>query len=316
MTRLLSFMAAAALLTAATAASAASAETIGFSQVGTESDWRTAFTADMREEAKIRGIDLRVDDAQQSVERQFAAVRRFIADHVNAIVIAPVVVTGWTSVLKEAQAANIPVFIADRAVDADPSLFVARIAADFNLEGRLAAAWLAQASRGRCAIVELQGTGGSAPAIERKKGFASIIAQFPGMRIIRSEGGDFTTDGGRRVMAGFIKSTTGLKDVCAVWAHNDNMLLGAIEEMKSAGLHPGKDVLTISVDGVPGIFRAMLAGEASASVELKSDIGKYIFDVVQGYLGGKHDYTKWVLIPSDIHTPEDAAKMLQRRAVF
>jgi len=308
MVRFVSFMAA-ALLTMATAASA---ETVGFSQVGTESDWRTAFTADMQAEAKIRGINLHFDDAQGSVDQQFAAVRHFIAERVDAIVIAPVVVTGWTPVLQEAQAAHIPVFIADRAVEANPSLFVARIAADFNLEGRLAGSWLAQASRGRCAIVELQGTSGAAPTIERKKGFATVISQFPGMRIIRSEVGDFTTEGGRRVMAEFIKSTDGLKDVCAVWSHNDNMLLGAIEAMKSAGLHSGTDVLTISVDGVPDIFRAMLAGEANASVELKSDIGKYILDVVQGYLGGKHNYPKWVVIPSDLHTPEDAAKMLER----
>jgi len=308
MVRFVSFMAA-ALLTMATAASA---ETVGFSQVGTESDWRTAFTADMQAEAKIRGINLHFDDAQGRVDQQFAAVRHFIAERVDAIVIAPVVVTGWTPVLQEAQAAHIPVFIADRAVEANPSLFVARIAADFNLEGRLAGSWLAQASRGRCAIVELQGTSGAAPTIERKKGFATVISQFPGMRIIRSEVGDFTTEGGRRVMAEFIKSTDGLKDVCAVWSHNDNMLLGAIEAMKSAGLHSGTDVLTISVDGVPDIFRAMLAGEANASVELKSDIGKYILDVVQGYLGGKHNYPKWVVIPSDLHTPEDAAKMLER----
>jgi ABC-type sugar transport system substrate-binding protein len=308
MVRFVSFMAA-ALLTMATAASA---ETVGFSQVGTESDWRTAFTADMQAEAKIRGINLHFDDAQGSVDQQFAAVRHFIAERVDAIVIAPVVVTGWTPVLQEAQAAHIPVFIADRAVEANPSLFVARIAADFNLEGRLAGSWLAQASRGRCAIVELQGTSGAAPTIERKKGFATVISQFPGMRIIRSEVGDFTTEGGRRVMAEFIKSTDGLKDVCAVWSHNDNMLLGAIEARKSAGLHSGTDVLTISVDGVPDIFRAMLAGEANASVELKSDIGKYILDVVQGYLRGKHNYPKWVVIPSDLHTPEDASKMLER----
>jgi ABC-type sugar transport system substrate-binding protein len=295
-------------------ATSASAETVGFSQVGTESDWRTAFTADMRKEAKLRGIDLHVDDAQQNVERQFAAIRRFIAERLDAIIIAPVVVTGWTPVLQEAQAAHIPVFIADRSVDADASLYVARIAADFNLEGRLGGSWLAQASRGRCNIVELQGSAGAAPTIERKKGFATVISQFPGMRIVRSESGDFTTEGGQRVMAGFIKSTDGLKDICAVWSHNDNMLLGAIDTMKSAGLHPGKDILTISVDGVPGIFRAMLAGDANASVELKSDIGKYIFDVVQGVLQGKHDYPKWVLIPSDLHTPEDAAKMLERRA--
>lgn len=302
---------AAALMTVATSVSA---ETVGFSQVGSESDWRTAFTADMQAEAKARGITLQFDDAQGSVDQQFDAVRRFIAERVDAIVIAPVVVTGWTPVLKEAQAAHIPVFIADRSVDADPSLFVARIGNDTNLEGRLAGSWLAQASRGRCTIVELQGTVGSAPAIGRKLGFAALIGQFPAMRIIRSESGDFTEEGGRRVMQEFIRSTDGLKGVCAVWAHNDNMQLGAIEAMKAAGLHPGKDLLMISVDGVPGIYRAMLAGEANASVEVKSDIGKFVFDVVQGYLQGKRDYPKWVLIPSDLHTPEDAAKMLQRHA--
>jgi galactofuranose transport system substrate-binding protein len=307
MVRILSFVAA-ALLTV----SVASAETVGFSQIGAESDWRTAFSANMQSVAKTRGIDLHFDDAQGSVDRQFAAVRRFIAEQVDAIVIAPVVVSGWTPVLKEAQAAKIPVFIADRSVDAEPSLFVARIGNDTNLEGRLAASWLAQASRGRCAIVELQGSIGSAPAIGRRTGFAAVIAQFPGMRVIRSESGDFTREGGRRVMTDFIKSTNGLKDVCAVWAHNDDMMLGAIEAMKSAGLRPGKDVLMISADGVPGIYRAMLAGEANATVEVKSDIGGYIFDVVQGYLNGKRDYPKWVLIPNDLHTPDDAAKMLER----
>jgi simple sugar transport system substrate-binding protein len=288
----------------------ARAQTVGFSQVGTESDWRTAFTADMKAEAVKRGITLKFADAQQKKENQFAAVRGFISEKVDAIVIAPVVVTGWDQVLQEARAARIPVFIADRAVDSDPSLFVARIAADFNLEGRLAGAWLAQASRGSCNVVELQGTIGAAPTIDRKQGFTAMISQFPGMRIVRSESGDFTAEGGQRVMERMIKSTNGLKGVCAVWSHNDNMLLGAINAMHAAGLHPGSDQLMVSVDGVPDIYRAMLAGEANASVELKSDIGKYIFDVVQGYLTGKRDYPKWVVIPSDLHTPEDAAKML------
>ena len=294
-------------------ASAASAQTIGFSQVGSESDWRTAFSADMKAEAQKRGINLKFSDAQQKEENQLKAVRSFIAQGVDAIVIAPVVVTGWDQVLKEAQTAKIPVFIADRAVQSDPSLFVSRIAADFNLEGRLAGAWLAQASKGQCNVVELQGTVGSAPAIERKKGFESVIALFPDIKIVKSQSGDFTTTGGKEVMESFIKATDGLKGICAVWAHNDNMILGAIQAMKEAGLHPGKDVLMVSVDGVPDIFKAMLAGDDNASVELKSDIGKYIYDVVQGYLKGKHDYPKWVVIPSDLHTPADAAAVLARK---
>jgi simple sugar transport system substrate-binding protein len=308
---LLSGLAAGALMLLAVGA--ASAQTIGFSQVGSESDWRTAFSANMKAEAQKRGIDLKFSDAQQKEENQLKAVRSFIAQKVDAIIIAPVVVTGWDQVLKEAQAAKIPVFIADRAVESDPSLFVTRIAADFNLEGRLAGAWLAQASKGNCNVVELQGTVGSAPAIERKKGFEAVISLFPGIKIVKSQSGDFTTSGGKEVMESFIKATDGLKGICAVWAHNDNMILGAIQAMKEAGLHPGKDILMVSVDGVPDIFKAMLAGEDNASVELKSDIGPYIYDVVQGYLKGKRDYPKWVLIPSDLHTPADAAAVLKMK---
>ena len=295
------------------AVGAARAETVGFAQVGSESDWRTAFSADMQAEAARRGIKLLFSNADNNPARQRQQVDEFIAAHVDAIVIAPVVVTGWTDTLKSAKAAGIPVFIADRAVDADPGLFVARIAADFNLEGRLAAAWLAQETRGSCEIVELLGTEGSEPAIQRHKGFLAVIAQFPNMRIVRSEGGDFTTEGGAKAMQDLIHATNGLKDICAVWSHNDNMLLGAIGAMHAAGLHPGHDQLMLSVDGIPDIFPALVAGDANMSVELKSDIGKYIFDVVQGYLKGRRDYPKWVLIPSDLHTQVDAPKVLARR---
>jgi simple sugar transport system substrate-binding protein len=224
-----------------------------------------------------------------------------------------VVVTNWAETLQLAKAAGIPVFIANRAVDADPQLFVARIASDNNLEGRLAAAWLAQATRGTCGIVELRGTEGAEPTIQRHKGFLAVLSLFPNMRILRSGTGNFTREGGKQVMEGFLRAPEAMKDVCAVFAHNDNMMLGAIAAMQAAGLHPGRELLTVSVDGVPDIFRAMQAGDANMSVELKANIGTYIFDVVQGYLAGKRDVAKWVLIPSDLHTPADAAAMLARR---
>jgi simple sugar transport system substrate-binding protein len=300
LTSLFSAAIGAAVLMSATSALAV---TIGFSQVGDEGDWRPAFSRDMQAEAKKEGIDLKFADAQGKEEAQLTAVRSFIAQKVDAIIIAPVVVTGWDQVLREAKRANIPVFLADRDVDVtDKSLYVTRISADFNLEGKLAGAWLAQASKGNCKIVELQGTTGAAPAIERKKGFEAVISNFPNMKIVKTQSGDFTTDGGKKVMEAFIKSTDNLKGICASFAHNDNMQLGAIQAMKEAGLKPGKDVLMVSVDYVPAMKQELAKGEANASVELRSAIGKYIYPVVLNYLKDKKPLPKWVVIPSDLHT--------------
>ena len=215
---------------------------------------------------------------------------------------------GWDEVLQEARKAAIPIFLADRDVFvADKSLYVTRIAADFNLEGRIAGAWLAAASRGNCNIVELEGTPGSAPTIERKKGFETVIANFPNMKIVRSETGDFTTQGGRKAMEDIIRDTDGLNNICASFSHNDNMQLGAIQAMKEAGLKPGQDVLTISVDYVPAMKKALADGEANASVELRAAIGKYIYPVVLQYLKERKELPKWIVIPSDLHTSLDPA---------
>ena len=307
MTFLKSMCVAAVASVALFASSTAYAVTIGFSQVGDEGDWRPAWSKDMQEEAKKEGIDLKFADAQGKEEEQLKAVRAFIAQKVDAIIIAPVVVTGWDKVLEEAKAAGIPVFLADRDVDTkDKSLFVTRISADFNLEGRLAGAWLAQASKGNCNVVELQGTVGAAPAIERKKGFEAIISNFSGMKIVKSQSGDFTTEGGKKVMEAFIKATDNLKGICGVFAHNDNMQLGAIQAMKEAGLKPGKDFLMVSVDYVPAMKKALADGDANASVELRSAIGKYIYPVVLQYLKDKKELPKWIVIPSDLHTAATA----------
>ncbi|MAZ14915.1 ABC transporter substrate-binding protein [Oricola sp.] len=296
-------LAGAALAASALMTTAAWAETIGFSQVGSEGDWRPAFSANMQESAKEYGIDLKFANAQGKQEEQLRAVRAFIAQGVDAIIIAPVVVTGWDQVLREAKDAEIPVFLVDRDVDVeDKSLYVTRISADFNLEGKLAGAWLAAASKGTCKVVELQGTTGSAPAIERKKGFEAVIDQFPAMEIVQTQSGDFTTEGGKKVMEAFIKSTNNLEGICASFAHNDNMQLGAIQAMKEAGLKPGEDVLMVSVDYVPAIKDALAAGEANASVELRSAVGKFIYPVVLDYIKNPTELDKWIVIPSDLHT--------------
>lgn len=299
------FAASVSLATLMCSAAFAQDVTIGFSQVGSEGDWRPAFSRNMQDEAVNYGVDLKFADAQGKQEEQLRAVRAFIAQDVDAIIIAPVVVTGWEDVLIEAKDAEIPVFLVDRDVDVeDKSLYVSRISADFNLEGKLAGAWLAAESLGNCKIVEMQGTTGSAPAIERNGGFQAVIDQFPAMEIVQTQSGDFTTDGGKRVMEAFIKSTNNLEGICAAFAHNDNMQLGAIQAMKEAGLKPGEDVLMVSVDYVPAIVTAMEAGEANASVELRSAVAEFIYPVITDYLAAPSELDKWIVIPSDLHIAE------------
>ncbi len=237
----------------ATASTAAATTTkkkvIGFSQIGAESAWRSAETKSIQDEAKKRGYDLRFSDAQQKQENQIKAIRTFIAQKVDAIVLAPVVETGWEPVLREAKDAKIPVILVDRGITTnDPSLYTTLIASDFIEEGRMAARWLTKKTAGKAKIVELQGTPGAAPANDRTAGFAEILKGNPGMEIIKSQTGEFTRAKGKEVMEAFLKSD-GAK-IQAVYSHNDDMALGAIQAIEESGRQPGKDILVVSVDGV------------------------------------------------------------------
>ena len=166
---------------------------LGFSQVGAESEWRTANTESIKSAAKEAGIELKFSDAQQKQENQIKAIRSFIAQKVDVIAFSPVVETGWEPVLQEIHQAGIPVILTDRAVDvSDPSLYETFIGSDFVEEGRKAGKWLAEKTGGKAQIAELVGTPGSAPAIDRKKGFEEAIAKYPDMKIIKSQSGDFT----------------------------------------------------------------------------------------------------------------------------
>jgi simple sugar transport system substrate-binding protein len=181
--------AAALLATFATTVSA-SALTVGFSQIGSESGWRAAETTVTQQQAKERGIDLKFADAQQKQENQIKAVRGFIAQGVDAILIAPVVATGWDSVLKEAQEAEIPVILLDRQIDAPDDLYLTAVTSDQVHEGKVAGDWLVgDVGTEECRVVELQGTTGSSPAINRKKGFEEAIAGHPNITIVRSQTG-------------------------------------------------------------------------------------------------------------------------------
>ena len=285
--------------------------TIGFAQVGTESDWRISFTDATIAEAESRGINLLYVDGQNSQDVQIEALRSFIDQGVDAIILAPVVETGWDTVLQEVHDAGIPLIIVDRNVTTDPSLYVTRVSSDFVHEGRLAAAWLAGKTAGDCNIVELQGTVGSSAARDRQIGFNEVIALFPNMRVVISQTGDFQQDEGKRVMENILRSED-MSQICAIWAHNDNMALGAVEAMKEFGIDPGDDVYIVSVDAITDIFPALTDGDTNASVELSPYMAAPAFDAIEAYLSGQEVPT-WIPVQGNIYTPDNAAEEYARR---
>ncbi len=223
-------------LAAATLASAAPLK-VGFAQTGAESAWRTANSESMKAEAAKRGIDLKFSDGQGKQENQIRALRSFIAQKVDAIVLAPLVETGWDPVLRDAKRAGIPVIITDRTIlTADESLYACFIGSDFFEEGRMAADWLAKKTGGTGRIVELQGTPGSAPANERRKAFAEGIAKYPGLKIIDSQSGDFRrTGGGKPCVRGTRISVEFILELLASGASQDD-ICGAYPQVTREGV--------------------------------------------------------------------------------
>jgi len=303
---------AAATLALPWSAQAADKIVLGFAQVGAESEWRTANTGSIKDAAGKAGIELKFSDAQQKQENQIKAIRSYIAQKVNVIAFAPVVTTGWDPVLKEAKAAKIPVILTDRSIEtADPSLYVTMIGSDFTEEGRKAGRWLLENVKGDAVnIVELQGTVGSAPAIERKKGFEEVIAGKANYKIIRSQTGDFTRAKGKEVMEAFLKAEG--KKINVLYAHNDDMAIGAIQAIEEAGMKPGKDVIVISVDAVKGAFEAMIAGKMNVSVECNPLLGPQLMDTVKEVLAGKPQ-PKWIPTKEGVFTMDMAAKEFPNR---
>ncbi|HTN83020.1 MAG TPA: ABC transporter substrate-binding protein [Sorangium sp.] len=288
--------------------------TLGFSQIGAESEWRTANTKSIEESAKEAGIDLKLSDAQQKQENQIKAIRSFIAQKVDVIAFSPVVETGWEPVLREAKAAKIPVILSDRAVDVkDDSLWVTFIGSDFVEEGRRAANWLVEKTKGQegtVNIVELQGTVGSAPAIDRKKGFEEVIKDKPNFKIIRSQTGDFTRAKGKEVMEAFLKAEG--KNINVLYAHNDDMAIGAIQAIEEAGLKPGKDIIIISIDAVKGAFEAMMAGKLNVTVECSPLLGPQLMSAVNDLVAGK-TLPKRIVTQEGVFPMETAAQEFPKR---
>ena len=305
MTRKILMMTAAALAVS-TGAAMAEGEVVGFSQIGSESGWRAAETTLTRQQAEERGIQLQFSDAQQRQENQIAAIRSFIAQGVDAILLAPVVATGWDSVLQEAQEAEIPVVLLDRQVDSSDDLYLTAVGSDLVHEGEVAGQWLVDEVAGEeCRVVELQGTTGSSPAIDRKTGFENAIEGHDNIEIVRSQTGDFTRAQGKEVMESFLQAENGGQDICALYAHNDDMAVGAIQAIKEAGLKPGEDILIVSIDAVPDIFKAMADGEANATVELTPNMAGPAFDALKAFWDNGTAPEKFIQTESKLYTPAD-----------
>jgi len=259
---------------------------VGFSQIGADNPWRTAETESVKAEAAKRGIELKFSDAQGQQEAQISAIRSFIAQGVSAIILAPKVETGWDGILKEVKAAKIPVVLVDRGVTvSDPTLFATLIASDFVAEGRMAGEWLVKKSGGKAGIIQLEGTTGAAPANDRKKGFEAAIAGSPDMKVLASQTGDFKRSDGKNVMEALIKAHGAA--ITAVYAHNDDMAIGAIQALEAAGRQPGKDVTVVSIDGMGFAFEAIKEGKLNCTVECNPLLGPMAYDAVAKALKGE-----------------------------
>ncbi|MEO1908806.1 MAG: ABC transporter substrate-binding protein, partial [Paracoccus sp. (in: a-proteobacteria)] len=225
---------------------------------------------------------------------------------VDAILLAPVVATGWDSVLEEAKEAEIPVVLLDRQVDSSEDLYLTAVGSNLVHEGEVAGQWLAETVGDKeCRIVELQGTTGSSPAIDRKTGFENAIKGHDNLEIVRSQTGDFTRAQGKEVMESFLQAENGGKDICALYAHNDDMAVGAIQAIKEAGLKPGTDILVVSIDAVPDLFQAMAAGEANATVELTPNMAGPAFDALEAYWKDGTMPEKFIQTESKLYTQSD-----------
>ena len=261
--------------------------------------------------AKAQGITLKFSDAQQKQENQIKALRSFIAQKVDVIALAPVVESGWDTVLQEAKKAKIPVIIVDRTINVkDESLYATFVGSDFPLEGKNAAIEMAKLLNNTGNIVELQGTVGSSAQVDRLKGFADEIAKYSNIKMLASQSGDFTIAKGKEVMESFLKKYG--NKINGLYAHNDDMALGAIQAIEEFGLKPGVDIKIVSIDGVKGIFEAMAAGKANVTVECNPLLGPQIMETAKKLAAGQ-TVPKWIKSNEGIYRMNQAKKELPNR---
>ncbi len=283
---------------------------VGYSQIGAESEWRTGNTVSIKKAAESLDVELIFSDAQQKQENQIKAIRTFIAQQVDVIGVSPLVETGWESVFEEAKAAGIPIILVDRRADVSEDLYTTYIGSDFVEEGRNAARIMVELLDGKGNIVELVGTVGSAPANDRYIGFREIIIDYPEIKIIASKSGDFTRAKGEEIMEEFLLEYGDQID--ALYAHNDDMAIGAIRVIEAHGFKPGQDIKIVSIDAIRDAFQAMIDGKINATVECNPLLGPTFFTTALKVVNGEY-VPKWIPSPESVYFPDDAAELLPTR---
>ena len=263
---------------------------MGFSQLGSESSFRIGNTKDIEDRAKDYGVSLMMDDANQKQENQINAIRRFIAYRVDVIAFSPIVEEGWDNVLTEARQAGIPVILVDRTIQTDdPDLYLSQIGADFYREGVMAAEYLLKKAddlgRDRLRIVEITGTENSTPMKQRHEGFMDTIARDARMEILDSVNGDFLRSRGAECMRYLLERYGDEIDV--VFSHNDEMTVGALPEIESAGYRPGQDMIIISIDGGQEAIDILKEGRINCIVECTPMLGSLLMETALAVKAGE-----------------------------
>lgn len=269
---------------------------LGFSQIGSESAWRTRNTQSIFEAAAENDIQIIFDDAQQKQENQLKAIRSFIVYQVDVIAFVPIVEDGWDNVLTEAKEAGIPVILVDRQINADPSLYAGFLGEDGLEEGRRAARFLLNKCRNRTSTVniyEMSGTENSSVVRDRAKGFREVISADPKFQIIHSEDGDFLRSRGKEIAENLITSSQrkdGLyfegQKIDAVYSHNDSMTLGMLDSIENYKVYTGNTII-ISVDAEQKSIDALQAGKLNCVVECNPNLGPKLMELVKDIAEGK-----------------------------
>ena len=286
---------------------------LGFSQIGSESAWRTRNTESIFEAAAENDIQIIFDDAQQKQENQLKAIRSFIVYQVDVIAFVPIVEDGWDNVLQEAKEAGIPVILVDRQINADPSLYAGFLGENGLEEGRRAARFLLNKCRNRTSTVniyEMSGTENSSVVRDRAKGFREIISTDPKFKIIHSEDGDFLRSRGKEIAENLITSShrkDGLffegEKIDVVYSHNDSMTLGMLDSIENYGVYT-KNTIIISVDAEQKSIDALTAGKLNCVVECNPNLGPMLMALVKQIALG-YDIPRVTYNPETVFTEND-----------